>query len=676
MAATETSHSIETVLNCPNLPTLPSVAVQLLELIRDPDVGIADIRKLVESDTGLAGRVLKTVNSSAFGLRQKCNNIQRALGYLGMSSIKSLVLGFSLVDWTKDVDGEGFDLDGYWRRLIFSAAGARRIAVEFRACDPDDAFTGALFQDMGMLAMLTRLGPTYLMVAQSCTGSHDLLTEAEQSALGFDHAQAGAALGEKWHLPSPTVQCVRHHHAPDRAPAEYRELVRVVALSRMVACALSEPDPRPIIQSLSAQAMKWFATPHADVLSVVEQVSQAGHELSKVFNQNIGARPDLHAILSEAGEQLLEHQVVVARQVNDLEQEKETLRKSSLTDAMTGAWNRKHFDQVLADAFEKAERTGRSVAVIFMDGDKFKSVNDTYGHQTGDAVIQVLAERMTEVVGDRGVVCRYGGEEFAAIIENISTEQCAQIADRIRARIADTPFELSGIEGAPNELPVTASLGVSVWTAGMRHCTPEALVHEADEAVYQSKQDGRNRVSVHANCTTVPADTTVSIAAASPTGSAVIPAHFTGVVTRVLLAESDPLAAKLLDAVLSQAKGVEVHSCGDLAGARAFLARVTAGELSPPDIIITDVNLQSGTVLGAGAGAGGAGGADFIKAIRAVPPLADTPVIVVAGPSDAQAIMACRAAGATAVYSRSAISRHVTRWTKDVLALTRPAKAA
>ena len=91
MSSNDQKPTIEQVLNCPRLSTLPTVAVQLLELIRDPDVGINDIKRLVESDTGLAGRVLKTVNSSAFGLRQRCNNIQRALSFMGMNSIKSLL---------------------------------------------------------------------------------------------------------------------------------------------------------------------------------------------------------------------------------------------------------------------------------------------------------------------------------------------------------------------------------------------------------------------------------------------------------------------------------------------------------------------------------------------------------------------------------------------------------
>ena len=102
------------VLACPNLPTFPTVANQLLELTRDPDVALGDIAKLIKGDQGLASKVLKTVNSSFYGLAVPCKTIERALGYLGLKAIKSLVLGFSVAQVTKAMDGQGgMDMTDY-----------------------------------------------------------------------------------------------------------------------------------------------------------------------------------------------------------------------------------------------------------------------------------------------------------------------------------------------------------------------------------------------------------------------------------------------------------------------------------------------------------------------------------------------------------------------------------
>ncbi len=175
------SSTLDQVLSCPRLPTLPGVALSLMELTRNPDVELGDIADLVQNDQALTGKILKTVNSSYYGLSQPCATIRRALAYLGLSTVTSLVLGFSLVELTGSCDEE-FDLPDYWRRCLASAAAARRIAMTTGACDPEEAFVAALMQDIGMLAMHAALKGDYDAVLCETGGNHFLLPHCERTA--------------------------------------------------------------------------------------------------------------------------------------------------------------------------------------------------------------------------------------------------------------------------------------------------------------------------------------------------------------------------------------------------------------------------------------------------------------------------------------------------------------
>ena len=140
--------ALERIMNSPDLPTLPAVAAQMLELTTRSDVELSEIAKVIEHDPAIATRVLKTVNSSFYGLTRRVASIRQALAYLGMETVKGLVLGFSLARVMQGSSDEiTFDFIDYWRRSIFSAAAARRIGIATRSVDPDEAFLAALVQE-------------------------------------------------------------------------------------------------------------------------------------------------------------------------------------------------------------------------------------------------------------------------------------------------------------------------------------------------------------------------------------------------------------------------------------------------------------------------------------------------------------------------------------------------
>ena len=300
-----TSDQIDLILSYPSIPTLPTVAVKLLELTRNPDVSLTDIEKLVLSDQGLASRVLRTINSSFYGLESPCTTIKRALILLGLNSVKSLVLGFSLVDLTKNIDDSAaFDYEAYWRRAIYSAIAARQIALATSACDSEEAFICGMFQDLGMLITYLVLKDNYADVLAAAGNNHEKLAELENEMLGFDHAQIGAAIVEKWKMPSHVIECIRHHHALDKVDQEHKNLVQVVALGRSAYEALGNDMPEQHMADLLCHSQEWFGQGDQDIGVLLESIAVAAGDLAAILGQDIGELPDIQAMLSKANEQM------------------------------------------------------------------------------------------------------------------------------------------------------------------------------------------------------------------------------------------------------------------------------------------------------------------------------------------------------------------------------------
>lgn len=169
--------------------------------------------------------------------------------------------------------------------------------------------------------------------------------------------------------------------------------------------------------------------------------------------------------------------------------------KLSITDKLTGLYNRVHFDAVLpkliADSKNAPEdSTERNLTVVMFDIDKFKSVNDTYGHQCGDHIIAECGKLMKNSFRKTDIVCRYGGEEFLVLLPGCDLLTGAKIADKIRSKLQNTEISWQN-----QTIPTTMSGGVSQLDLESGE-SGEKLVSRADEALYQAKENGRNRIFV------------------------------------------------------------------------------------------------------------------------------------------------------------------------------------
>lgn len=155
------------------------------------------------------------------------------------------------------------------------------------------------------------------------------------------------------------------------------------------------------------------------------------------------------------------------------------------TDSLTGLWNRRHFEDTIAAEIERARRYGTPLALLALDADHFKRINDEFGHHAGDAVLRELARLLTATTRRSDLLCRWGGEEFMVLAPDTGCPQAAAMAEKIRLAVAG--HDLDAVGG------MTVSVGVGELLPGE---STEAWVRRVDAALYDAKQGGRNRVAV------------------------------------------------------------------------------------------------------------------------------------------------------------------------------------
>lgn len=207
------------------------------------------------------------------------------------------------------------------------------------------------------------------------------------------------------------------------------------------------------------------------------QLPVAGHDetgvLTQAFNQMAGELRRSHEEIRMAS--------------RALQQQNRQLEKLSVTDNLTGLYNRNKLDEILAEQLERYKRSRRPFALLLLDIDYFKALNDAHGHLAGDQVLAGVARTLSESIRSVDYAARYGGEEFLIVLPETTTATARELAERICSRVRNTPYRYRD-----QSLSVTLSIGV----AGIRSSddTADMIIARADHMLYEAKDTGRNRV--------------------------------------------------------------------------------------------------------------------------------------------------------------------------------------
>lgn len=615
-----------------DLPSPKGVALAIIQMSLKEDVQLPELARIIKVDPAYTGKLIRAANgANAFG-RRPVVSIQDALSMLGVAAVRSLVLGFSLMNNYSAGMCRGFNYREYWTYCLACALAMEQITAHTRAARPEETFSVGLLARIGELALATLYPAAYSGVLENCARFPDLdLVALEQAAFAINHRDLAAAMLTDWGLPKAFVDATFHHSDFEHsdAPVESRQaiLTRSLSLARHIAAiCLAEPPARASmmarLETLSAglafereelgalcdrvveEWRDWGRLLDVDTRDVpafadlenaaraappvepanaeerlrvlvavgdpaerealIDILNQAGHDVCAVADGRSAFDTALQtvaqmlivdrALAGTGGLELTkalratrlgrcmyivmldaaadEGQIVAAfdagvddcltrpvsgsvlaarlragRRViglhREVQRDREEIRhfaaelavtnrrlqEVALTDSLTGLPNRRYAIERLGQEWSASTRARRSLACMVLDVDNFKRINDTFGHDTGDAVLREVAAVAKTVLRSQDVVCRMGGDEFFVVCPDTGLEPAVICAERIRRAVEQLSLRSGGGE------PVRASLsiGVAVRDAKMRDAG--ALIKSADRGVYLAKERGRNRVA-------------------------------------------------------------------------------------------------------------------------------------------------------------------------------------
>jgi len=200
-----------------SLEPFPGVAARVMELAGRPDVVPSDVIALVQTDAGITSKVLKLCNSAYFGFQREIASMHEAGNRLGVTTLVNLVMTSSAGKYFRDYGGASADaLARLWKRSVATAIMARLVAQKHRRCDPEQAYTAGLLQNIGSMVLERHMSDARFAI-RAVAKSGCTVIEAEKRTLGLHHAEIGARLCTKWGLPELLVDTIRYHHAPEMA---------------------------------------------------------------------------------------------------------------------------------------------------------------------------------------------------------------------------------------------------------------------------------------------------------------------------------------------------------------------------------------------------------------------------------------------------------------------------
>ena len=488
------------------LPSLPTVAIEAVKLFHDPNSSNEALIAVVRKDPAIVVRLLKAANSPRYGSRAEVTDLLRAVNMLGRATTASLVLSFSLARQSMESSEYLQYFRKFWLRSFVQATAAEVLASQFGSpVFRGECYTTNLHSGLGKLALLRAEPEKYVQILQTAVEKQAPLVRIEQEVLGFTHCGLSSLLLKQMGLPERCHNAIRAISDPSvmdgENAIEKAPLIRVTRIADATASLICDGTAAIALFALR-EAMDEIELPNGfSAEALVDQVKDRLDAATEMFDIDPPKMPSAGDVLQDALDQLSRYAVMADDETQNSAVPSELLEENgrlkrrvadllevSRVDALTGVCNRAYFMQRLHEQIALHRVRNQPIGIAVIDVDHFKKVNDTYGHQAGDAALKVIAETLKNTMRETDVVGRYGGEEFVVLLEDANPEGLAVVGERIREKIEESIVNFDG-----KRIPLTASVGLAEGSVqGTEEEFGKRLFSLADAAMYRAKKSGRN----------------------------------------------------------------------------------------------------------------------------------------------------------------------------------------
>ncbi|MFT7621880.1 MAG: diguanylate cyclase (GGDEF)-like protein [Myxococcota bacterium] len=331
----------------------------------------------------------------------------------------------------------------------------------------------------------------------------------EQDIFGISHDKVGLMLARTWELPASLAMPLSCHHSLDAAglPAQYRKACALAAGADWMAAVFSCDDKGTALARSRTNIQEMLGLDSATLDELLEKLPSQVEKAAEALGLRVKVQPRLEEIMRQANRTLVEenlsYQELTRALENSLaEQERlavklkeanERLEGMAYVDPLTNLVNRRRFHEIFTAELARHSRNGMPLSVVMIDLDKFKNINDSYGHPFGDEVLKAVAEALNTTLRATDIKARIGGEEMILVLPETDEQQGQLSTERVRVAI-----ESLDLRTPTGRVSVTSSFGGVTWRGSLR--TREEIdrvgarmMARADAGLYQAKNSGRNR---------------------------------------------------------------------------------------------------------------------------------------------------------------------------------------
>ncbi len=501
--------TLKGVLSSDELPTLPTVASEIITLTAREDTTLSDIANLVSKDIALSAKILKVSNSAFYSFAQQISSINQAVSILGINAVRSLVLSFSFLSMKGGKQKIHFNFEKFWKNSLACAVASKLILERVEGADTEEIFICGLLQNLGELILARTYPKEYGAVLSKITeGQYDPLN-AEEDTFGTTHPTIGYEVAKNWGFPEVLLLPILYHHNPQKYAGGVNKIevtCKASYLSNLLVSILYSDKPQEFHNRFRKEAKQMLGLNNDDLEHILSEVHIQVDQAGEYFGLRIKNTKSIQEILQEANirlslinldfdqmnQELIKTKMELENIAAELKEKNKLLNNLANIDGLTEIYNHRFFQNSLDNEIDRAMRNETELSLLLVDIDFFKKFNDTYGHQVGDFILKEFSAVLKSEIRKYDTLARYGGEEFTVILPDTAEEEAMAVAEKLRTAVDEHVFR-----DPQTNYHITASFGVATAKPVTDdNFSKGNFINMADTALYSAKEAGRNRVAL------------------------------------------------------------------------------------------------------------------------------------------------------------------------------------